>query len=166
MSFNRFTKNRRKKEPLDVDITSLLDILVILLVFLLKSYDDSALKINLVENLSLPSSFSQDLGDQSIQVQVNYDQTVWVDNKEVGKIDLETPSTIPFLSKILKERKEEIEKKREIAGVDDKRFKKNLSKNVNLIFDRELPYKSMRKVMHTAAVSGFPSFKFIVQGVE
>ena len=43
--------NRRKAEPVDLDITSLLDILVIMLVFLLMNYNASDLQLDLVKDL-------------------------------------------------------------------------------------------------------------------
>ena len=53
----RKTFNRRKKrEPVDIDITSLLDILVIMLVFLLLNYNASDLKLELVPNLEMAPS--------------------------------------------------------------------------------------------------------------
>ena len=69
MFFNQ--KSRSKKEPLDLDITSLLDVLVILLVFLLKSYNASDLKLNLVKDLVVPNSDARTLGHHAVIVQVN-----------------------------------------------------------------------------------------------
>ena len=49
---------KRNREAVDVDITSLLDILTILLVFLLKSYNASDLKLDLTKNLEMADSAS------------------------------------------------------------------------------------------------------------
>lgn len=61
MAREKRTFIKRKRRESELDITSLLDILVILLVFLLKSYNSSELKVNVVDNLNLPSSESREL---------------------------------------------------------------------------------------------------------
>lgn len=164
-------KKLNKKEPMDVDITSLLDILVILLVFLLQSYSASDLRVDLVDNLALPSSKSQDLGEMAIIVQINREQKIWVNNEMIGKLTF-TGDVIPDLSRALEEAKkiQEVDfeqyKARNPSSemeVDALAKKENALKRLNLILDEEIPYNVMRRVMHTAATAGFPEFKFIVR---
>lgn len=164
-------KKMNKKEPLDVDITSLLDILVILLVFLLQSYSASDLRVDLVENLSLPGSVSQDLGEMAIIVQINREQKIWVNNEMIGKLT-SSGEVIPNLSQALETAKKAQEKEfedykaRNPSSELDKEAltkKENALKRLNLILDEEIPYNVMRRVMHTAATAGFPEFKFIVR---
>ena len=83
----RFQRKRAKSEPMELDITSLLDILVILLVFLLKSYNASNLKLNLVKSLKIPDSKARKLGSHSVIVQVDKDKQIWIGNKVIGRID-------------------------------------------------------------------------------
>jgi biopolymer transport protein ExbD len=163
---------RGQKEPMDVDITSLLDILVILLVFLLQSYSASDLRVDLVENLSLPSSASQALGSRTVLVQINREEKMWVDDKYIGSITTRG-EIIPELSEILKlkkaEKEQEIEKLNErvpSSNVEEKALEKRKDglKRINLILDEEIQYALMRKLMHTSAMAGFPEFKFIVRG--
>lgn len=59
---------RKNKGAPDIDITSLLDVLVILLVFLLKSYNASDLTLDLVDNVKLPSSNTRLLGNNAVIV--------------------------------------------------------------------------------------------------
>lgn len=169
--FSNFRK--RKKKDLDVDITSLLDILVILLVFLLKSYNPTDLKLEVVKNLTLPHSDAKDLGNKAIIVQVNKDRKVFVDHKEIGYIDSLSSSTIsPLLEKLKEYKKQEEESIKEMetrapAGNFSKDLlstKKGNLKKVNIVLDKGLPYAVLRQVMHTAAMAGYPEFKFIVQG--
>lgn len=164
-------KKMNKKEPMDVDITSLLDILVILLVFLLQSYSASDLRVDLVDNLSLPSSKSQDLGEMAVIVQINREQKIWVNDKLVGKLS-SAGEVIPDLSRALeiakKAQEEEFEKykaRNPSSEMETEALakKENALKRLNLILDEELPYTVMRRVMHTAATAGFPEFKFIVR---
>ena len=138
-----------------MDITSLLDVLVILLVFLLKSYNASDLTLDLVDNLKLPDSNTQMLGNHAVIVQVNKDSKLFINNNEVGAV-IGNSDKIPDLYNKLIEIKKEEEK---VAKEHDVKQ----GKNINLVFDANLPYATVRKVMHTAALAGYPQFKFIVQ---
>ena len=147
-----FARKREKAEPMEIDITSLLDILVILLVFLLKSYNASDLKLDLVKNLSVPDSKARKLGNHAIIVQVDKNKNIWVDKKRIGSIP-SVGSEIPSLKALLEDKK-----KLDRAPASKK------SKAINFVFDKNTPYKALQKVMHTSAIVGFSEFKFIVQG--
>ena len=154
-----FKKTKReKKEDMDLDITSLLDVLVILLVFLLKSYNASDLKLNLVKDLVVPSSATRVLGHTAVTIQVSKDATIFINNKKIGSTATKGENAV--LLEKLKEFKE-IDKERAPAAAD--KGKKEV-RNINLVFDENLPYEAMKSVMHTSAVAGYTEFKFIVQG--
>lgn len=75
---------RRSKKPttFDIDITSLLDILTIMLVFLLQSYNSSGVVINVPKGIELPTSNSESLNNFGVNIQISKTQ-IWVDDKEV-----------------------------------------------------------------------------------
>lgn len=157
----KIRKRRGLKSECDVDITSLLDILVILLVFLLKSYSASDLRVDLVENLALPPSISEDLGDVAVIVQVNRVQEIWVNDEPIGRLRAQN-QIITGLKDKLEEIKAQEDNSRSLASVEEDSVE---NRRINLILDEELPYQVMRQLMHTAALSGFPEFKFIVRGL-
>lgn len=146
-----FNGKKQKKEAMDLDITSLLDVLVILLVFLLKSYNASNLKLNLVKDLVVPNSAARTLGEHAVIVQVDKNKRLYVNNKQIGMITRSGES--PILMDALKS----IKDNSDIAEV-------KAAKRVNLVFDEEIPYKVMKGVMHTSAMVGYTEFKFIVRG--
>ena len=154
-----FGSKRVKKEPMEIDITSLLDILVILLVFLLKSYNASDLKLDLVKNLKVPDSKARKLGNHAVIIQVDKNSNVWVGKKIIATISSQG-NEIPQLLELLKNQKEAEKAKAQTNRLPASQ----LAKAVNLVFDKDTPYKSLQKVMHTSAVAGFTEFKFIVQG--
>ena len=88
MRSRRFKKifSSKKDKTLELDITSLLDILVILLVFLLKSYNASDLKLELMSKIFLPDSISRTLGNDAVIIQVDKNKKIWVDHKPIGQI--------------------------------------------------------------------------------
>lgn len=150
-------RGRRKTEAMDLDITSLLDVLVILLVFLLKSYNASDLKLNLVDNLTIPDSDARKLGNHTVIVQVDKDKKIFVNDKEIGLMVSHRENPI-----LLEELKKIREQKRAPASATGEKAKED--KTINLVFDKSLPYKVMKGVMHTSATAGFTEFKFIVKG--
>lgn len=144
-------RGRRVKEPMDIDITSLLDVLVILLVFLLKSYNASDLKLNLVKDLVVPGSDARKLGNHAVIVQVDSNKKLYVNNKEIGQITSsgENQELLAALKSLKEQARTPAEK---------------TAKAINLVFDQGIPYKVMKGVMHTSAIAGYTEFKFIVQG--
>ena len=144
-------KQRRRAEAMELDITSLLDILVILLVFLLKSYNSTNLKLDLKKHVSLPQSDSRTLGDHAVIVQVDDQKRIFVKNKEIGRV-LASQKIDPLFDFLQRER--------EIA----KKKVRHPSKKINLVLHKDLPYDAIKKVMHTSASAGFTEFKFIVTG--
>jgi len=159
--FNRLKKSSEDK-ALELDITSLLDILVILLVFLLKSYNASDLKLDLLGKIELPDSVSRTLGNDSVILQVNRDKKVWINNTYAG--DIQTgDERIDFIYDRLDEIKKEKDKTADSMRVLASAMKDH-NKQINIVMDKTLSYKTLRQIMHTSALAGYPEFKFIVQG--
>ena len=112
----RNRKRRGKKDLFEIDITSLLDILVILLVFLLKSYNSSGVTLNVPKGIELPKSASVSLNNAGVMIQVS-EEKIWVDSETVLDVN-SLPSKvydhrgrriIPLFNELVK-KKEEIKK--------------------------------------------------------
>jgi biopolymer transport protein ExbD len=172
MRKKRFNTRKKAKEELDVDITSLLDILVILLVFLLKSYNASDLKLEVAKNINLPNSKSEQLGNMAVIVQVSAEKDLWINNTKIGRLPASAGEKVDLLYDALQEegKKQDAvikELEQTAANNTDKgalATRKANRKRVNIVMDQSLPYEILRKVMHTSALAGYPEFKFIVQG--
>ena len=170
MARKRLVRHRmkaRKKKGFDLDITSLLDILVILLVFLLKSYSASNVIINIPKNISLPSSDSREINTEGVMVQVSSDK-IWVDDEQVL-------STNDSESRIYDEDGmriialyNELVKKKDAYKLTQKAVQGNqkFTGNVNLIVDKQVKYSYLKKLMYTCASAGFKTYKFVVLGQE
>lgn len=157
---------RKKKAALDLDITSLLDILVILLVFLLKSYNTGVI-LNVAEGINLPKSVSQSPNEQGIVVQVSPNK-IWVDEAIVldsGELppkiyDQGGRRIIPLYNALMKKREKiELLSQRAKEAAD-------FSGKVNLVIDKSLKYSYLKKLMYTCAEAGFKEYNFIVLGEE
>lgn len=158
---------RSKKEPIDLDITSLLDILVIMLVFLLKSYNATGIILNIPEDIKLPTSASSDINTQGVVVQVS-EKKIWVDDEVV--LDKENPEgrtydyggrrIIPLFNILVG--KKNLVKRIEKATPEAQKF----SGVVNLIVDKKIKYSEIKKILFTSAEAGYMSYKFVVLGED
>lgn len=161
---SRFSNRRKKDKVFDIDITSLLDILTILLVFLLQSYNSSGVIINVPDGIELPRSASESLNNFGVNIQVSK-TNIWVDDKEV--LTAETASEgqvfdeggrriVPLYNELV--RIKETIKQSEMLSPQAKKF----SGIANLVVDKSLKYSYLKRVMYTAASAGFKEFKFVV----
>jgi biopolymer transport protein ExbD len=152
---------RRKKNKNntveEIDITSLLDILVILLVFLLQNFTDSELSVDIAEELSLPFAMQRGTAQRGIVLQVNSKNIIFYNKNLLGFLN--SPKTIERLSRHLQASRQEMDKKLDPAA-------QKAPKLINLIFDKALEYQEIDKVLEIAAESGFGRYKLIVQGDE
>jgi biopolymer transport protein ExbD len=146
-------QRKRVREAVDVDITSLLDILTILLVFLLKSYNASDLKLDLTKNLDMAESEAKEITKFAPVVQVNKEEVVFLNNKDLGRLPASGDMT--NLTEELKALK---------LANDSKNKQKNKPELINLIFDKDMDYQVVQRVMHLSALAGYSQFKFIVKG--
>jgi biopolymer transport protein ExbD len=148
-------KRRKSTELFEVDITSLLDILVILLVFLLMNYNASDLTLDLVEKLEMANSESTKITHYAPVIQLNSEDVIFVDNKEVSRMPAGEAKALAELEKTLKEKH---------ATLSEKEQKAEEGALVNLVFDKQTDYSKIEKIMETSAKVGFTQFKFIVRG--
>jgi biopolymer transport protein ExbD len=161
----RASRFRRKKNSIfEIDITSLLDILTILLVFLLQSYNSSGVIINVPKGIELPRSASESINNFGVNVQVSKTQ-IWVDDEEVlnaessdqGQVfDEGGRRIIPLYNELVKIK--ETIKQSEKLSPQAKKF----SGIANLVVDKSLKYSYLKRVMYTCAAAGFKEFKFVV----
>jgi biopolymer transport protein ExbD len=147
---------RKERQEVDVDITSLLDILTILLVFLLMSYNASDLQLDLTKNLDLADSNAQELTKFAPVLQVNKHSVVFLNNKEIGR--LPASGTMPELTAALKKQRAETEL------ANKKMIHPHKLELVNLVFDKDMDYNVVQRVMNDSALAGYSQFKFIVKG--
>lgn len=157
---------RKKKGLVEVDITSLLDILVILLVFLLRSYN-SGITVNVPQGITLPKSDSQVVNTFGVKIQVSQNK-IWVDDKEIMDTE-QLPERLYDQGgrRIIPLFNELVDKKKEIQLVA--KSSKNaapFSGIVNLVVDKSLKYTYIKKLLYTSASAGYRKYKFVVLGDE
>ncbi|AHZ84035.1 biopolymer transporter ExbD [Bdellovibrio bacteriovorus] len=157
----RYEPKTKKNSTFGLNITSMTDMFTIMLVFLLQSYNTSEVQITPESNLRLPSSASMTNATEAIKLSLNgealkLDQTKIADvkNSEFLAKDLEEKDTNfikPLFQELDKIAKSESEKDK--AHVKEGR--------ILLQADKDLPYATLRKVMYTASMAGFPQLKLV-----
>jgi biopolymer transport protein ExbD len=173
MSRSRFIRNKNLRRPkrniIDLDITSLLDILVILLVFLLNTYNSSGVIINVPKEIKLPKSESLSLNKPGVIIQVAKEK-LWVESKVV--IDFENPESnsrlydhggrriIPLYDELTRIKEEVEALNKQVTN------SKPFSGVANLVVHKEIKYQMVKKILYTLAISGFQKYKFVVLGME
>lgn len=152
-------QRRRQVEPDEIDITSLLDVLVILLVFLLKSFNSSDLTVDLIENLALPYSLSTSLPEHGIVVQTDSNRDVFIDNELLANLSSSS------LDSVLIERLEKLKSSEEFKS-KSKEKGADQEKLINLVLDQKLTYQDVDRLLKIVEQAGFNKYKLLTQAKE
>ncbi|MBK9039378.1 MAG: biopolymer transporter ExbD [Bdellovibrionales bacterium] len=157
---------KRLPSTFKIQITSMVDMFVIILVFLLKSYSTSPVNITPNADLRLPTSNSLQEPVDVIKMVISK-KGVFIEDKRVVEfdasgslnskdIDASDPSFIPGLFKELDEKAkqtQDISKQNETVEFDGR---------VLMQADRDMPYSLLQKVMYTSMLAGYPNVKLAV----
>ncbi len=157
--------DRRTPSSFKIQITSMVDMFVILLVFLLKTYSTSPVNITPKQGMTLPESTAVQDPVDVVKLIVSQDG-VFVEDKKVmdlekGRVpaateDKNDPSFLKALYEALDERAklaQSISKVNDAFEFDGK---------VLMQADRELPYELLQKVMYTSMMAGYADVKLAV----
>jgi len=145
----------------DTNINSLMDIMVILLVFLLESFGNQPVKIT-GKDLTVPRS-TTDLPAKDMTTVTVTRKSILVDDEEVAEVPVDDSKKrggetgleiIPMLEK-LETVKENKKQEMKLMG---KEFKPVLT----VVADESTPYRLLTEVMYTAGQAGLSKFKFAV----
>jgi biopolymer transport protein ExbD len=148
-----------------IQITSMVDMFIILLVFLLKSYSTSAVNITPSDQLRLPMSSSSTDPVESVKLMVSKNAIFVEDTKivdmnngvvEVTQLDSNDPQ---FIRPLFEELDKHAQKSKDIAKVNET---VEFDGKIMMQVDRELPYELLRKVMYTSMLAGYYDVKFAV----
>lgn len=155
---SRYVSPIKKNSSFALNITSMTDMFTILLVFLLQSYSSSEVEILPVKDLRLPASNSTSNPVLGIKVSISKD-FIRIDDKIVagvknlevdGKdVDTKDKNFIPHLFQEL----DQIAKKSDQGPAKEGK--------ILLQADESLPYETLRKVMYTSSMAGFPQLKLV-----
>jgi len=140
-----------------LQITSMMDMFTIILIFLLFSFSDNPEKLNIEKGMILPKSTSQMDCSKNITVSLS-SNSLKVDNQHIADVnqgeiqdfDHQHPEKSELYKHLLTLR----------HNIDPQ---KNQDNSAIVIFcDQHLPYKTINQVVKTSGMAGFPNFQFAV----
>ena len=163
-----FSKKKRTEEkPLELNISSLMDIMTILLLFLLMSFESQEQKTEPPADIELPPSYAERPVKLAVKVSISTEEIRVEDNIVVKLQNGKFPSrvlesdekTITPLLKELKRQKARLQSgaTSTTAGEEDE------SEIVYFEAGKGTHYDIVDKVMKTAAGAGFTKFRLAVQ---
>jgi biopolymer transport protein ExbD len=154
----RKVKGRKKTRAIRPQITSLIDVMTILLVYLLKSFSAEGQILTLSDNLTLPESTADKKPEMHLQIKVN-NRLIMVEDDVVARVDNVLASkelVIPQLNERLKQRRERTEK---IAAYSDNtRF----TGKVIIQGDKRIRFQLLKRIMYTCGQQGYSDFSLAV----
>ncbi len=160
------SRSRRGKIPLvNLDITSVLDIVVITMVFLIQNYNATGEVINIPKEVIIPNSTSSIQNSAGTIIQVSASK-IWVDDllvldtekNERNSYDHNGRRIVPLFNELV--RKKELIKQVKSSSPNAVEF----TGRINLVIDKSIKFDYVKKLLYTAAEAGFSKYKFIVLG--
>jgi len=149
---------RRMRGPTEVpalNLNSMMDMLSILLVFLLANSSAEEQDFVIAKNLALPKSNSTLGFTKAVQVKLSKRELTVEDtfvakvsgNRVVG-VDIDGGKIVPLYNML--------QRYRALSKDDDK---------TTVVFqaDKDFPFEILNQVMRTAAMAGYPNFRFAIQ---
>ncbi len=151
-------KKSKKNEGFGLQLTAMVDMFTIMIVFLLKSYDTSTLEIKNVDNLELPIAVTATVPEEALLMLISQ-KAIFINDKKIagitdGKIDAQflSKNDKDYIEPLFKELNKEAKKIEEIAKRNSTvKFKGK----VFMQADKKLHYSVLRKILYTATMAGY-----------
>jgi biopolymer transport protein ExbD len=158
------SKSRRDDAGGALNINSMMDIMVIILVFLLKSYGDEPLKVQ-KEDLKAPSSMAE-LQPKDMTTITITQKAILVDDKKAvdvkrGQIDKSQKKggeNALMIQPLFEELNASVKQKKR----EKELLKQKYEPTATIIADQAIPYRLVTEVMYTAGQAELSQFKIAV----
>lgn len=171
--FRRARRKARERagEIKELNIVAMMDMMTIILVFLLKSYQASTLNVNMGADLTIPVSSTQLQPQENITLTVSMSELT-VNDRAV--LPLERGLIPPrykdgrkaeafYVGALHEALRKEVEKQKYIA-----QYNKNVpfSGRINVVADKKITYRTLMEVLYTAGQAELGEYKFMVMKNE
>ncbi|HEX3020233.1 MAG TPA: biopolymer transporter ExbD [Chitinispirillaceae bacterium] len=156
----RQARRRRGGEEAKLNITSMMDMFTIILVFLLKNFSTEGAIVTPADNLTLPQSTVEKRAKESLSVKmarnsIMVENSLVIDEQSYAKIAGQKEFLIKSLYDVLVKYSEEARKMSKISG-------KEFSGEITIQGDVEIPYNILTRVMYTCGQAGYPNMNLFV----
>jgi biopolymer transport protein ExbD len=171
--FRRARRKAREQagEIKELNIVAMMDMMTIILVFLLKSYQASTLNVNMGADLTIPASTTQLQPQENISITISQTELAVNDRAVLplrgGAIPVKykdgQKADAFYVGSIYDALKKEVDKQKYIA-----QYNKNapFAGRVNVVADKKITYRTLMEVLYTAGQAELGEYKFMVMKNE
>lgn len=168
-------KRIKTKKTFELQLTSMMDALVIIVVFLLKNYNVSTNSLSNASGLQLPLSISKDIPNDSVEVIIT-PTSLTVENEKIiefgqnfqfkpSELDEKDHRIISLYDALIKSKN-----KTEILLAKSKKREDGKPVPFEGILaiqaDKQIRYDLLKKIMYTAGAAGYKVFRFLAMKKE
>lgn len=146
-------QRQRKASVAQLSLTSLMDIFTILVFFLLVS-SQNPVQLPSLKNMTLPTSSSSDLADNSLKLVVNGNQVLMNDKIIMALQTDQSANDFAPLSAALAVQRPNYTPLQVINGQGER--------NIIILADQQLPYATLRQIMQICSEQQFGRVSFAV----
>ncbi len=144
-------RHRQPMQPPKLNLTAMVDVFVVLLIFLLKSYSAEGNIQTTNQDLQLPISTSNLQPQLTVTVTVTQ-SAIYVEDKKVAELKAIENRQELLISELAQELKYQVERARFIARINPT---VKFEGKVTILGDRGLPFTVLEKVMYTCSSADF-----------
>ena len=154
-----FAPSRRKKHLLtakeELNLTSMMDMMTIILLFLLKTYSTTGQITTSSEDLKLPYSLSKDEPKKELSVSVTRH------NIMIGTDVIESLEDLDVTENLIPNLYNRLNVLSQAAKEDEVKFGKPFSREVIIQADEETPFQILVKVLYTCGQSEYNKLRLL-----
>jgi len=154
-------------EVTELNITAMMDMMTIILVFLLKSYQASTINVTMTADLTVPQSTTQLIPQDNIGLSISMKEILIGERNVVDIQNGIIPAAVKeggradsfYVAAVYEALKKEVDKQKYIA-----QYNKNapFSGRINVVADRKITYRTLMEVLYTAGQAELGEYKFMV----
>lgn len=154
---SRIKKHDTNPGNVRLNLTSMMDMFTIILVFLLKTYSTEGMLIQPSDNLTLPSSSIERSAEVALDLVVSK-EAIAVNHEEVESVNNVLNQDGLIIDRLL----EKLQVYAREAKRMEVQYGSKFSGKVTIQGDKEIPYKLLVKVMATCGRAEYPNMRLVV----
>jgi biopolymer transport protein ExbD len=156
----RRRRRKRGQGTVKLNITSMIDMFTLMVVFLLKNYSAQGQLVTPATNLMLPTSSIEKNAGEALSVKVSQtnimvENTIVVNASGYQAVMTQKDFMIQPLYEVLKKYSDEARKSAEM-------FKTEFSGKISIQGDVSIPYNVLTRIMYTCGQAGYPVMNLVV----
>jgi biopolymer transport protein ExbD len=151
---------RRGNATVKLNITSMIDMFTLMVVFLIQNYSAQGQLVTPAQGLRLPKSTVEKMAKEALSVKISQnnimvEDALVIDPPAYASLLSQKDFMIPPLYTVLNKYSTEARKSAEM-------FKTEFSGKISIQGDIEIPYNVLTRVMYTCGQAGYPNMNLVV----